>query len=391
MRACVRSRLAVVTGCVVLAVWLATSAEQPVSAQDSDKLLAEVRTAWENREAATKTIRMSWTLKTFTPKGGRNLMLPMHMTKDGKARPPADVTHDGKATLLLDGMKARYSQEDMVWSEGDFAFIPNRLDSGFADGKSKALRYHGTQKWPDGIIAKSKWNSYCNELPTWAPCIAVRGTSSQVMSGEGLDAFTVARRTVVDGKNVVELTQPRTETRGEIKIWVAPQQEYSAVRYEGYHPKNGEVVLRMIATPQRHHSGVWLPGTWVCSSFRDKKLAYTTTATMTDVEVGLNVTDDDFQVAFPAGTEVEDRSGDKRVNYILKDDGNKRIILPSESSATYEDLLRTETGELAPGGRPSWFARNWWVCVAGSVVLVLLALLLYRATRAPASGGSMTS
>lgn len=370
---------------VVLAACTGGLRAQPAQAGESEKLLAEVKAAWEKRQAATKTIRMAWSGKTFTPKGARNLILPAGMVKDGKPRPPADATHDSKAILLLDDLKARYAEEEVLWSEPDFAFRPTRVDTGFIDGKSTALRYHGTQKWPDGIISKSEWNAYCVGLPTWAPCIAVRGQSSEVMNGDGLSTFTLARRTVIEGKQLIEMIRPRNEYRGEIKMWVDAKQDYSAIRYETYHHKTGEVRQRVVATVQQHSSGVWLPTRWVSSHFREKTLVGSTTSTMTTVEVGLGVTEDAFRIAFPTGTEVEDRSGEKRVNYILKDDGSQRVILPSEATASYEDLIKTETGALAPQKPASWIARNWWIWIATGIVLVLLALLLYRKARSSTS------
>ncbi len=95
---------------------------RPVAAADSDKLLAEVRAAWEAREKATHKIRMSWATKCLTPKGGVDLMFP-GSAKAGTPRPPTDTTHTGKGTLVLHGLTARCGIEMHIWSDPSAEYV----------------------------------------------------------------------------------------------------------------------------------------------------------------------------------------------------------------------------------------------------------------------------
>lgn len=350
---------------------------QPPDSSEAEKLLAEVRAAWSQREAATTAIRLSWTFAEMTPKGAIN-HLPRREKDDGKPRPPTDATHKGKTSLLLRGLDSRYTCEKMIWSESKSDFQSIRVDSAFGRNRATTLWNFEQQKYPSGTITKAKRNAQCNELMTWAPCIAVRGTNSELMNRDGLDAFTTARRMTLEGSNVIELTQPRTELRGEIKLWVSPQSGFSAVRYEVRRP-NGEVGQRVVVTPRLHPSGIWLPETWVSSVYIEKKLMNAVSATMTSAETNLGLTDENFRIEFPVGTKVEDMTGDKPIEYLVRAEGNRRMILPSEVAAKYEELAATEAGELGPT-EARWIVRNWWVLAVG-VVVVVLTWFRYRMTK----------
>ncbi len=53
--------------------------------------------------------------------------------------------------------------------------------------------------------------------------------------------------------------------------------------------------------------------------------------------------------------------------------------------------MRTETGELVPGPKPRWVARNWWVLVVGLVGLACAAGALIRVARRPARDSNPTN
>lgn len=359
---------------VFLAAWLGASGMRPAAAADSEKLVAEVKVAWEKREVAARTVRMAWGLKRVTPKGSSSIVFP---TKDGKVEPPADVSGEGKVTILIDGLSARCSRSIHAWSSSTQQLTLQQSDEAVVGGVLKSLNRFSEQDWPKGIVKKKNWVGEGMSLSDLPPYVAVRGTQPNVMGIHALAAFTEARRATLDGVGVIELITPRTEARGESKIWVSPTSDYSLVRFESYEP-DGKLTFRLTVVPQQHPSGVWLPATWVGYTFANQRLLSTDTATMTAIEIAPPVSPGDFELAFPAGTWVMDDTGSKVKDYLVKEDGQQRPILQEELRARYEDLVRTEPGAIA---RKSALARNWRMGVAGVVLLIAAVLVTFKAAR----------
>jgi hypothetical protein len=352
--------------------------EPGVSAQPANPLLEQVKAAWAKRQDAVRTLRMTWSSKSTVPKGAYTQSA--RRRKSTGEIPAKDTVRPGTGGLILDGKKARAFSQGAIWDGDEEAFLPCRRESAF-DGE-RYTSFHQTEPGsPTAIIKRSDHNLAGDELPVWPVLVAVRGLDPVLaMEGMYLGAYTQARRTTVEGRGLIELTRPRNETRGEGRMLVDPNQAYAVQRVEHY-TREGHPTYRFIISHVRvpDPAGEWLPERWSGILYGPGgKLFEQVEVVGQTREVNPMTSAADFEVALPPGTRVVDVSAGKREDYIAREGGAKREILPSELQASHEELVRTNTGDLAPATARH---RSVWLAAGALLVLLSLGLLLRRSFR----------
>lgn len=346
-------------------------------AQPSDPTLDQARAAWEQRQAAVKTLRYRWTSKTFTPKGALNAMAPRRPNAPAnEPMPKDDATHGGSGTLTLDGSKVRIQTNGVTFYGDANEFRPQRTDTSY-DGRVVTALRHMQPGIPQGIIRKGSHNRDGDEVTVSPLMVSVRGLDPELAASGHLGRYTEARVVPLDGRNMLEVTRPRTEKQGERKMWLDPKRDYAVHRIDSYTLK-GLLTLRVTLSHSQVGTmpAVWLPHRWTVLSFIPADKLFKQIEVVAD-ERSLNVvtTPDDFKITFPPGTRVHDETGSKPSEYLTREDGSNREILPSEFFAKHEDLARTNTGDLGPSpGRD----RRRWLLGAGAVVTLVSAGVLLR-------------
>jgi hypothetical protein len=351
-----------------------------VQAQPADPVLEEVKAAWKKRQETARAVRVSWVQKDTRPRGTINVSIPKDV-KDGEILPPTDTTHEAKCKLLIDGDKSRIFTDEMIWNVPLKSFQRMEIDSAFQDGRSVSLNRFGGQPFPGGSIKKERWNSNSRDVSQWPVLAAFRGTDPDAMNRMDLGAYTTARRTPLGGVPMVEVMREKNETRGEVKIWVDPAQDFAARRFEQY-SRDGNLQQRITIGTRKDVSGLWVPNTWSAALYDGPKLIRTVEAKVGELAVNPDTTPDDFRIDFPVGTKVTDSTGATTRDYIVREEGKVREIPRRELAQKYEDLVRTEPGELVPGPRPSVWVRYqlvWWgMCILAVGVLLLIGRRIYR-------------
>jgi hypothetical protein len=329
-----RYRSALITTVFGACVWLLRTPDH-VLAQGGDALLGEVRAAWGKRQATVRAVRVTWTQKDTRPKGSINLLMP-EMVEPGEILPPADATHQGKGRLLIDGNESRIVTEEVTW-----------------------------------------------DMPAKSFLAAFRGTDSNTMNRVDLGVFTLARNSTLGGTPMIEVVRERQEVRGEAKIWVDPAQDYAPRRFELY-ARDGNLQQRISINTRKDKSGLWVPTSWTAMVLDRSKLLRSVEVKVGELIINPATTPDDFRLDFPVGTKVLDSTGTDRREYIIRE-SDVREIPPKERGQKYEDLLRTEPGDLVPGAVPSFWVRNrllWW----GTGLVAIGGLLLLGRWRIRARG-----
>jgi hypothetical protein len=349
----------------------------PASAQESDKLLTEVKAAWEKRQNAIRSLKVSWKSKTLVPKGS----LPAALARDQPTVkgapvevPPTDVTHEGTGELTTQGKKARVEIQDATWDGIAGKLVPCRRESAF-EGTRFTRLLRPESHWPTAVIAKDTHNRDGADLMIWPLLLCARSMDSDLTrSGFSLGRYDQARRVTLDGQDSVELTGLRNETSGEVKIYVTPSQAMAFRRAEVF-DRAGNLSFRVTFTQQKVADPDigYLPHQWTVRTYAVKnKLVRQIEVTTTAIAVNPAIQETDFTIAFPPDTRVTDEIN--QTEYIARGDGTKRDILPEERTAKHEDLVRTNTGELAPGaGGPRRHAPYW---IGGGLLVGSLSLLL---------------
>jgi hypothetical protein len=145
--------------------------------------------------------------------------------------------------------------------------------------------------------------------------------------------------------------------------------------------REGKLALRIVVTntPSQAPISEWIPSNWTSSAFRGNRLFQQVEVRTTSRELNITTTEDDFQIDLPSGTRVRDVSGSEKRDYITRDEGKKRDILPSELGASYDQLVQTETGDLAGSHSRRW---QWFLVALGAAVAIgVLGTLIWHRRR----------
>ena len=367
-------------GLVLAGLAAALPAGPAVAGRQPDPVLGEVRAAWEKRQAATKTVRVAWEQTNFYPRGSVTAMAPVIKGEGGKPVPYEDATHRETASLLLDGPHVRFKDERMAWDEPSRQFQKTVSDLAYTNGTNTRLSHPGALPYPSATVNKTP-GAVGYDLTSWPPRAAFRGLDPGMMNRLDFGIYTTARHATLEGRQLVELVRPRDESRGEVRLWVDPARDFAAHRYEEY-DRGGKVQRRITVTHRRHESGVWIPQGWTVLVYDEAKLLRSTTAAVTALDVGPPTTADDFRIELPVGTKVVDTTGEGPKEYVVRADRSPREILPGEGRAPHEDQMTMEPGDLLPGGRPGFVARNWrWLLAAAGCAVAAAVVVAVRRNR----------
>jgi hypothetical protein len=368
--------LAVLFGCGV--GLLADGKEAAAQAPNSDALLEDVRTAWREREAAIRSLRVTWTNTTLTPKGVlTELSRARSKGQDLGPVPPADATHKESGSLAVSADNIKLEMSGWQWNDGKAEFVPYRAEALF-DGKVYTWLTEVQGARPNAVQLPATKGLQAAEARVSPVVTAARGTSEAFMPPDlRLDAFTQARRVTVNNRALVELLRPRNESAGEAKMWVDPAQKFALAKLESYNRK-GEVLTSVIVTQSRVPDAAvgWLPERWTYRFYSPAgKLFRETVAVTGDRQVNPALEPSTFQPSLKPGTNLVEGEGKDETFAIIKDDGTKRIVLREELHATYDELNRTETGDLAPGR----LGREWrWIGLSIAAILFGLGCVFWR-------------
>jgi hypothetical protein len=152
------------------------------------------------------------------------------------------------------------------------------------------------------------------------------------------------------------------EPSGRFRVWVDPGRHYLPLRVEQV---KGNATLAQYDIEYRERSaGEWLPsGASTVLPREDGFVLLRSRAVVTSCEKLASVNESAFVIDFPVGARVHDQVDD--TCYILRPDGERRVILPSELGASYESLVNTDTGHAR-----SYRTGTWWKSVLWGLALL---------------------
>ncbi len=368
----VRLRRCSATVCM-LALFLMSA--QPGLGQESEKLLAEVRAAWEKREKAAHYLSAKWRQEELMPKGGISRRLPMLAAKE--TLPAQDTKVYGRGELYFSGPDCRLQMDHPIWNAQSKEFCSAPYDAALRGGVLKSRSAPQGSPNQTGRISKDEWSNW-GAGSVWPLSTSYRGITSTTFNAN-IGNFTAARRVQLATGPGVELTRERTETRGHARLFVDPVRNHFPTRYESFGVDGKLNVAFAIQTRQDDRFG-WVLESWAISSFTDAHLTKSVTCRLDELVLGEPVPAETFDIDYSPGTFVRDDSGNMPRDLLTREGKEPREILPGERGAAYARLVESEAGELLPGGRESVFARYWWV-LAGAVALVGTVLVVRRIRR----------
>jgi hypothetical protein len=342
--------------------------------------LETIAKAWQDRQGRVRSFRFVWTERQTNTKGFvTNLVDEPERLKQmgippGSVVPPEDVTFEVPSSICIDGNKVRYTRDDRQWSAKEKAYVLQPYMTVFNGELGKTFHSKGASyaPWPQALIQGRFPDARALYLSPLF--MTFRACAPEFRSFDIQTLVLTGRRAVIDGKSCLEVE--RQLGSYVERVWIDPSRDYVVVRALSSNTEHPRTKID-IAYRKDADSG-WVPEKWdILMFYASGKLQQSMRAKVTSYQINPPVELSEFDIEFPAGTRVKDiRDPNSPVDYIVKENDKKRMILPEEIGATYEQMIRSEPGQ-ALGKRPQSFP-FWSVALACVVAAMAGGLLLWR-------------
>lgn len=352
-------------------LWVAAQSLGPViayaPAADAELTNArQVLAAWKRREEGARNLRFEWSQDDILAAGSLTRPLPgeMPQPRAGEPVPSSDVTLSNRFVYISDGRNLRYHQLGDIWSPNQNRASFQDYTAAFVGSESRALFARNVGSYPIGEIGNGVPDTgLCRNTNTLALRLVYR-SFDPTQSPFRASNLKLQNGTAVVAK--VPCTIAYCEESPFVKsvVWLDPSRDFIPLRY--IVEEEGHVALDMVVHYSQSADGAW-PSTWVWSEFDPGgKVVSSHSATVTSCGLNARIPTADFEIEFPPGTWVFDKTN--KSQYVVLPNGSHRFINPGEGSKDYERIVRGANWSRALG----W---AFFGCVAISLLLLLRAKL----------------
>ncbi len=340
----------------------------------------EIKSQWKEHEDKRPSLRLEWRESRFYRKGafsdGGSPYFDANVPE-----PPEDTVVVFFRSLLCDRERIRFVDDGKYLGQtaaGKRDYLNAEITRVWNRSESRMLRsVEGT--FGTGLISTAVQDAY-QDAQFRPPVIACWPLSAP--NGLRLESHRVAKRVVLDSVECLVLEKLRRSMVDDAELWLQGKPPFLPIRIIGYTraQRSSELTIEYA-----HVAGEgWHPSGWKRTWFTENGgYAMAADATVRSHDFAPAVRDSDFTIDFPSGTWVRDTSQPgKPIEYIVREDGSKRIILKDElrRGARYQDLIETETGKAKPRSHPPTppSVRRWAVLFSSVAVIVSAFFFVVR-------------
>jgi hypothetical protein len=326
-------------------VWLALAAAfgssgpaeaQPANASAPNPTIDQILAVWKTRQEKVQSARFELSVEQTIHKGSVSILAE---SAPGELDPPRDYIVTGTAGVSLSGSKLRYWYDRPQWDPVGKALHPSHFVDTYDGERYKQLRNPSSAQnnYPLAGIKPAQGSESAFQFPIAALFLTFRGDHPQFY--RDLNKFAVTGRTIpIASRRCVELVRASAGSDRREVFFLDAEREYIVVRKAtlrgeqpmwqldiayrqdptvGWVPSSWEYVIRVGKVPQPHESGRY---------------------TVTKYEINPALDAGEFDIAFPPGTRVLDKSSGQEVQYIVRENREKGREIPTASNPTYQDL-----------------------------------------------------
>ncbi len=230
----------------------------------------------------------------------------------GQGTFPKEKSHfESINRLVFDGNKIRFEDNHpmphasrMEWMNAKCLYVGDgelvRFYQGPAEGLSRENCIAKISTVQNESVA-----GYRIYMPLHLACRGVTNPSCR-------QAFTVGQFTrtglaaMIRGEATDEYLRKPSQTSAAVQLWVAPAADQSPRRIRYNRAGGGAVALTDITSERDAGSGLWLPKSWVHTSYSPTgdKVEQTHTVTVESIRLNHSFDRSEFDLTFPAGVEV---------------------------------------------------------------------------------------
>lgn len=312
---------------VSLLVVLIPAAQSLQGEESDDKTVANnVSAAWGDRTEKVKSFKCSFShteTETVAINGPPD---PLGLRNMGET---ASVILQTEMTFIMKGRKVRWESRGEEWDSGSHK-LRNKSFSATFDGKlRKLLIIYEESSYPGAMIDNDKkadelLKHNTTLIPLWLSFASDRSLTRGNYDVTRMSAIN--RRPLDVRKEHVELSIPRRPY--DCQVFVDNSKGYLPVRMVEWRGKNKKQSEYQIEYKPNKVLG-WAIASWKSSLFDDdNQVEMALTGKVKDLEINGDISDSEFDLAFPPHTRIRETLDGKTRFYIQDTDGKRIETIP---------------------------------------------------------------
>ncbi len=330
--------------------------------------LQEVIAAWNHRQDEIRTFHFSWSGTQFAGKGHADAA---QLDMSAEPIPPKDTSFDITMVFAVDEKGRVLLQYDgNTWSSEKNQYVPKTTRDIFDGQLRKVFFPQGVKSFPNLHISNNTASDTARDLRAAAIRMVYRPFDTT------MGVFDPSKLAITERKGVVENRQclilSHTQDTQEEMIWVDPSRSFLPLRHTIR--RRGVIAEQTEISYREDPSNGWVPALWNNALLdKDGNTMKSWSGKVTQYQLNEPIPDSTFETDYPPGTYVQNYV--TRENYILREGGGRRPILPGEYKGdNYEEILNSEPPSSNTMGR-------WIASVSGGSFIVVLVYLRRRRTK----------
>jgi len=322
--------------------------------------LADILNEFQRRQSSAQVFEVRWRESVLEPgqKSQSRSMATKPTTEEShfahqSPHQRIDVRYDRALRFVVQGERIRFEESGLNPAHGGVAFDRHAVFDGTI-GIDYIAQFGDA--YPLGAVAASDVTNAFEYVGARPVVLSLRGydwISQRLTDNVSLSQTTIGDRPCLALAGLAEKLSNTSYT-----LWLDPVRAFTVIRME--YAQEGTLRHRIDVNYRVSEANEFVPASWVRTHWAPQGACYLVAdSSITSWTINAALPASTFDLEFRPGTYVRDRRTHQA--YIQLPDGKRRLILPSESGATYEQLLTTDT----PHQRTFWT----WLTVANLLVL----------------------
>jgi hypothetical protein len=310
---------------------------------DPAPTIEDVKKAWKARQDVNKSFRIQWvesgTIKagSYDNPGG---------TEPPGPHPPKDHEITATCSFAADGEKLAFADERMIYFPEKQTWVPYARSHQF-DGKTWMTVYPQLRRgWGDVQVETgfSRNSGVVTSLTNQAVRMAYRPLTGPAPFDFGVFKFSGRTTKIGEAECIEMVLTDKAKKDGppgyDYSLWCDPERGFLPVRWKQRYASGG---YDLDWEYRKDDQGRWVPSGWQRTTLNPKgAVTYTTKAEVKKLELDHTFAADAFAPKPPPSSHVTVyENGDTKEEYLLRPDGSKRPLKPSERDKDYNEVIKT--------------------------------------------------
>lgn len=273
----IMARLVAVLACGIFAQ---NAAAEP---DELDPRIQATFQAWQQRQDALKSLRVTWKERIVYKPGSLYLPIPGDVRDDGspaRPMPSVEMELESPAELVLNGNRWRCEYQGLFADVSKNTTLPHTWESGFDGEKMLSLSKPPVGK-PRVDYFATRDKGHRNLAPPFPLVINCRPLDFEFSDFTARDWQVIIDSEPIDGAECLGLQSANR------KIFVDPACNYVIRKVTSARPAGRAPSSGLNIQYRQAKDGMWVPSGWTTD---------TTEATVTEFEIGANVTAEDLRI-----------------------------------------------------------------------------------------------